>query len=220
MARYTIELRKIIDTIGEEAVLAYFTDYELSDYLTKEEIDVITSRGTWSKEKLARKILNHYFMREIGVETVALFKLRCKVAMQEIMEEKLPLIYSASIHYDPLINVNYFEDYVGSNTGKSTSSSSSTSSGLGINSDTPQGKIDKSKILAGDYASSTTGSESEANVEDESNSEGTQNYTKHVHGNSGVTATNQAMVKQYRDNIISIDKDIISDLNTLFMGIY
>ena len=41
MAKYSVELRKIIDSRGEEEVLSWFTNYELSDYLTADEIAVI-----------------------------------------------------------------------------------------------------------------------------------------------------------------------------------
>ena len=40
MAKYTIELREIISTFGEAEVKKWFKDYELSDYLTPEEINV------------------------------------------------------------------------------------------------------------------------------------------------------------------------------------
>lgn len=212
MARYTVELRKIIETVGEDEVRGYFMDYELSDYLTPEEINTIEERGTWNKEKLAQKIIDHYFIREIGFETVALFKHYAKVAMQEIMEQKLPLIYSLSIKYDPLVNVDYEETYEGENTGES----SSNSSGLVINSDTPQGQISKTAILNGDYASNTSGNE----VEDGTSTSGSQAYTKRVKGNSGVSATAQKMIQQYRDNIIMVDRDIIKDLASLFMSVY
>lgn len=212
MARYTVELRKIIETVGEDEVRGYFMNYELSDYLTPEEINTIEERGTWSKEKLAQKIIDHYFIREIGFETVALFKHYAKVAMQEIMEQKLPLIYSLSIQYDPLVNVDYEETYEGENSGES----SSNSSGLVINSDTPQGQISKTAILNGDYASNTSGNE----VEDGTNTSGSQSYTKRVKGNSGVSATAQKMIQQYRDNIIMVDRDIIKDLASLFMSVY
>lgn len=220
MSRYTVELRDIVENTSREEVEAFFTDYELSDYLTEEEIAIINERGTWSKEKLAKKIVDHYYMREIGLETVGLFKLRAKVAMAEIMEEKLPLIYSAAIKYDPLVNVDYTEDYDSASSNNQSGKSKGTSSGLSVNSDTPQGQISKSAILAGNYASSTGANESESNSEDVSNSNGSQTYTKHVKGNSGVSATAQKMVQQYRENIIMIDRDIIKDLASLFMGIY
>lgn len=212
MAKYSTELRRIIESRTEEEVLSWFQDYELSDYLTADEIAVIEERGTWSKEKLARKIVDHYYVREIGFETVGLFKHQVKVAMQEIMEEKLPLIYSASIEYDPLVNVDFTESYTGSNSG----SSSSNSEGLTVNSDTPQGQINKASVLAGTYASSTSGTD----MDDTTTTSGSETYTKTTKGNSGVSATAQKMVQQYRENIIMIDRDIIKDLSSLFMSIY
>lgn len=220
MARYTIEFRNVIDMFGEDTVRSWFEDYELSDYLTDDEIAVITSRGVWSKSKLAQAILDHYYMYEIGFETPALFKHQAKVLMRELMEEKAPLIYSAAIKYDPLVNVDYTESYTGSNGSTSTSNSTSSNSGLTVNSDTPQGQISKSAILGGAYASSTGANETSNNVNDTTNSTGTNEYSKRVKGNSGVSATAQKMVQQYRDNIIMINRDIIKDMNSLFMAIY
>ena len=73
MAKYTVQLRHIVATFGEDEVMKWFSDYDLYDYLTADEIAVINERGTWSKEKLAKMIINHYFMREIGFETPAYF---------------------------------------------------------------------------------------------------------------------------------------------------
>lgn len=220
MSRYTVELRDIVENTSREEVEAFFTDYKLEDYLTSQEIAVIEERGTWSKERLAQKIVDHYYMREIGLETVGLFKLRAKVAMQEIMEEKLPLIYSAAIKYDPLVNVDYTEEIDSASSSNQTGKSKGTSSGLNVNSDTPQGQISKTSILNGSYASSTGANESESVSEDISNANGSQTSVKHVKGNSGISATAQKMVQQYRENIIMIDRDIIKDLASLFMGIY
>ena len=220
MSRYTVELRDIVENTSREEVEAFFTDYNLEDYLTDQEIQIINERGTWSKEKLASKIVDHYYMREIGLETVGLFKLKAKVAMREIMEEKLPLIYSAAIKYDPLVNVDFVEDYDSSSSNNQSGKSKGTTSGLNVQSDTPQGQISKTNILNGSYASSTGANENESSSEDISNSNGSQSYTKHVKGNSGVSATAQKMIQQYRENIIMIDRDIIKDLSSLFMGIY
>lgn len=216
MSKYTVELRKIVANTSREEVESWFKDYDLEDYLTDEEITVITERGTWTKDKLARKIVDHYFMKEIGLETVALFKHQVKVAMQEIMEEKLPLIYSASIDYDPMVNVDFTETY--SSTGASQSTSQNTGSGITINSDTPQNRVTKTDILAGEYASSTSGTETDNTITDGSNS--SQNYTRTQKGNSGTLTTAQKLVEQYRKNIIMIDRDIIKELNSLFMGLY
>ena len=208
MSRYTTELRNIVQNTSLEEVESWFMDYELTDYLTEEEIAVIEERGTWSKEKLAKLIVDHYWMHEIGLETVGLFKHQAGVAMREIMEEKLPLIYSASIKYDPMVNVDFTETYTEQNT------TDGNADGLNVNSDTPQGQINKNEILKGKYASSTGASEGT------SHSEGSQQYTKHQKGNSGTLTTAQALVQQYRNNIIMINRDIVKDLSSLFMGIY
>lgn len=204
MSKYTIELRNVIMLYGEETVKGWFMDYNLSDYLTADQIETIETAGLWTKEKLANKIINHFYMREIGLETPALFKLKLKAMLDEIMEEYLPVIYSTAIEYDPLVNVNYSETYMGSD--------SSSGSGLTVASDTPQGQISKDAILAGTYASSTGANESSTS--------GSQSYTKHVEGNSGVSATAQRMIMQYRENIRTTTKDIINKLEPLFMGIY
>ena len=224
MARYTIQLRNVIQIYGENTVKGWFSDYQLSDYLTDEEIAVITERGVWSKDKLAQAILDHYYMYEIGFETPALFAHQAKVLMRELMEEKAPLLYSAAIEYDPLVNVDFTETFnrTSGNNSNSTSTSTSGGSGLTVSSDTPQGQITKANILAGNYASATSANESTNTVSDQTynTGQGTESYTKKTKGNSGISATAQKMIQQYRDNIIMINRDIIKDMNILFMGIY
>lgn len=216
MSKYTIELRKVCDLYTREVVESWFKDYNLSYYLRPDEITSIEEAGLWSKDRLATKIVDHYFMREIGLETPALFKHYAKVLMQEIMERKLPLIYSISINYDPLVNVDYTESF--ERTIENEGTSSNNASGLSVSSDTPQGQIQKSQILAGAYASATGASETESSSNDSNSTD--ENYTKHVKGNSGVSATAQKMIQQYRENIIAVDEEIINELDKLFMGLY
>lgn len=264
MARYTASLRELSFVFGEEEILSWFEDYELTDYLDAEQIKVIEKKGTWTKERLAAKIYDHFMLREIGLETPGLFKLRVRSTMRRLMESKLPLIYSASIQYDPLVNVDFTETYTevhkdddtstnnvttsgtgsSTNKGSSNSTTNTTNSGssLQINSDTPQGQINKSSILAGNYASSTTANESEstgtstdttstsADTTNTSSGSETANYTRgntggkdytlHKMGNDGVSATVQALIQQYRNVIVAIDDEIINELEGLFMGLY
>ena len=212
MAKYTIEIRSLCDLYTRDVIESWFKDYELTDYLADDEIEVITERGTWSKDKLAKKIVDYYFTREIGFETPALFKLHVKSKMNNIMESKLPLIYSSAIKYDPLVNV----DVTTTVSRQIDDTGSSNASGLTVNSDTPQGQISKTEILAGNYASSTQAGES-ANSTTNQSIEESSTRTK---GNSGVSATAQKMVEQYRQNIRAIDYEIIKELNSLFMGLY
>lgn len=240
MSDYTISLRQICEIYGRNEVESWFKNYNLNDYLTEEQITLINTANVWNKEKLARKIVDHYYMREIGFETPALFAHYAKVYMQEIMERKLPIIYTQYLKYDPLSNVDFTETYtreiIGNNevnsngTSSSNSSSNSTGSGLQINSDTPQGEINKQNILNGTYASSTSANETTNNsnindtTQNSTSSNGTSNqkevFTRHEEGDNGVIITNQRLVKEYREIISAVDEDIIKELNKLFMGLY
>ena len=220
MAKYTIELREIIDTFGRDEVKSWFSNYELSTFLDAEQIAVIEERGVWNKDQLAERILDHFYTREIGTDAIGQFILFAKDKMNELMETYAPLIYSSAIKFDPLVNVNYSETYTGVNGTQSKSNSTSSGSGLTVNSDTPQGQISKIDILSGKYASSTGANETENNINDNSTSTGTQNYTKTVKGNSGVTATSQALIKQYREYIRALNTEIVYELEPLFMGLY
>lgn len=220
MAKFTYEIRELVSTFGREEVKNWFKDYELSEFLTAEEIAVVNQRGTWNKDQLAERIIDHYFTREIGTDGIGQFILFAKDKMKEIMETYAPLIYSSAIKFDPLVNVDYVESYEGNNTGQATNSSTSNSSGLTVSSDTPQGQINKNEILQGKYATSTGANEAQSSVEDNGTSSGTQSYTKRMKGNSGVSATAQALIKQYRDYIRALNTDIVYELEPLFMGIY
>lgn len=224
MARYTMELREMISTFGEDEVKSWFMDYDLSDYLTAEEIQVITDKGIWNKEQLADRIIRHFMLREIGQDAPGSFILMAKDLMAEVMETYAPLIYSASIKYDPLVNVDFTETYDRSsdNTSESNSRSNSNASGLTVGSTTPQGQISKSAILSGEYATSTSANESENDVSDNTTTTGNGNehYVKKTKGNSGVSATAQKMIEQYRDNIRALNTEIVYALEPLFMAIY
>ena len=220
MSKYTIELRKIIEYQGRDEVEGYFKDYCINNYLQPHQVETILNANIWSKDRLAEKIVDHYFMREIGYETIGLFKHYAKVYMREIMERYLPLIYSNSISYDPLVNVDYTESFTRNISGSGESTSTNSASGLSVNSDTPQGEISKTNILAGEYASNTGASETESEINDNTTSNTDETYTKKVKGNSGVSATAQKMIQQYRENIIAIDENIIKELDKLFMGLY
>ena len=232
MASYTMELRKVINLFGREEVENWFKDYELSHYLTPTQIEQITKFNVWSKDRLAEKIVDNYYMREIGFETPALFKHYAKIEMKKIMERYLPKIYSNFLEYDPLSNVDFTETYTReisgetANSGSSNSTSQNNSSGLNVNSDTPQGQISKQNILTGSYASQTNASETESEIQDNTSTEnqGTSNtietFTRHEEGDNGVIITNQRLVKEYREIIVAIDEEIINELNCLFMGIY
>lgn len=228
MASYTVELRKLIDLFGRDTVEGWFKNYNLEHYLTPVQIAQIEKFNVWSKDRLATKIVDHYYMREIGFETPTLFEHYAKVTMQEIMERYLPKIYSNFLEYDPLSNVDFTETYTreiaGTSEGTSNSTSQNNASGLSIINDTPQTRITKQDFETGAYASNVSQSDTESNVSDETNANSSSNtvekFTRHEEGDNGVIITNQRLVKEFREIIVAIDEEIINELGKLFMAIY
>lgn len=232
MSSYTIKLKDVCKIYGREEVENWFKSYELSNYLTPSQIEIIEKFNVWSKEKLAFKIVNHFYMREIGFETPYLFRHYAITTMSEIMEKYLLLIYSKFLEYDPLSSVDFIEEYTrtieneSQNQGQSNSNSQNNASGLSVSSDTPQGQINKAEVLQGKYASDVNASETESNIQDETitQNEGSSNtlekYTHSMKGDNGVIVTNEYLVRQFRELATSFDLEIINELNTLFMGIY
>lgn len=232
MSNYTVTLKNICDASpeGRQDLINTFTDYKLSDYLTPAQIETINTTGNWTPEKLANKIIDYYYLREIGLETYGLFKHQAKIEMKLLMEYYLPLIYSRAIEYDPLVNVDFTESYTADDTrtGSSNTHSTTTSTDHGEseskNSVTPSVGIENvkaAKYLSNytDNVTSNSGS-SGANSTGDEESQGHTTYTKHIKGNSGVSATAQKMIAQFRDNIRAIDFEIIEKLSPLFMALY
>ena len=228
MATYTMELRKVVDIFGRDEVESWFSSYSLADFLTPEQIQQIQKYNVWSKEKLASQIVDHYYMREIGFETPALFKHYAKVTMNELMGSYLLKIYTQFLEYDPLSSVDYTEEYTreieGSSEGSSNSNSQNSAEGFNINNDTPQQRITKQNLDSGIYASSTNQSETSSQIQDETNTEASsktiEKYTHSMKGDNGVIVTNQYLVREFRELATNFNLEIINDLNKLFMGLY
>lgn len=228
MATYTMELRKVIDYYGREEVESWFSSYNLADFLTPEQIAQIQKYNVWSKEKLAKQIVDHYYMREIGFETPALFKHYAKLTMNELMGSYLLKIYTQFLEYDPLSSVDYTEEYTreieGSSEGSSNSNSKNSAEGFNINNDTPQQRITKQNLDSGIYASTTNQSETSSEIEDKTNTEASsktiEKYTHSMKGDNGVIVTNQYLVREFRELATNFNLEIINDLNKLFMGLY
>lgn len=229
MAKYSITLQELCtDYYSREEIENWFKNYDISHYLTPEQINQIQKFDVWNKNRLASKIVDHYYTREIGFETPELFKHYAKVFMQEIMESKFQKIYTLFLEYDPLSSVDYVEEYTreieGSSNAQGNSTSNSNSSGLGINNDTPQTNITKQDLNTGAYASNVNQTENSINDNTLTNSSGSSNtierYTHSMKGDNGVIVTNEYLIREYRENIIAVDKEIIDELNPLFMGLY
>lgn len=228
MASYTMELRRVCEIYGRSEVENWFKDYNLTDFLTPQQISQIEKYGVFSKEKLASMIVDHYYMREIGLETPALFKHYAKVKMQEIMESKLLKIYTKFLEYDPLSSVDYTEEFRreinSEGEGESKSKTENQAESFNITNDTPQTKITKQDVNNGFYASATGQTETTGEAEDQTNTSNKnktiETYTHSMKGDNGVIVTNQYLVREFRELAVNFNQEIIEELNPLFMGLY
>ena len=135
MSRYTIELRYLIE--GNY-------DLGLKDYPIFDES---------YREQLNNKIIQHYYFREIGFETEALFKNRLNQKMNEIMPYYNQMYESSKLKIDPLSTIDLEEVF--SRKSKTTGEGTSSTSGTGNNTNnfnstdtTDYGKISKFSDVA------------------------------------------------------------------------
>lgn len=135
MSRYTIELRYLIE--GNY-------DLGLKDYPIFDES---------YREQLNNKIIQHYYFREIGFETEALFKNRLNQKMNELMPYYNQMYESSKLKIDPLSTIDLEEVF--SRKSKTTGEGTSSTSGTGNNTNnfnstdtTDYGKISKFSDIA------------------------------------------------------------------------
>ena len=110
MSKYTTELRYLIENDF---------DIGLKNYPIFDEN---------YRELLNQKIINHYYFREIGMETAELFKRYLNTTMNEIMPYYNQLYKSELLEFNPFYNVdknivsdknnNSVYDFIGNTTGK------------------------------------------------------------------------------------------------------
>lgn len=219
--KVTIELRDIVEN-GTDPF-----DFEYPSYYQGEQ-----------KKAFEKKVIDHYYFRQIGQETVGRFLHCFRTRVNEIMPRYLELYRTVEIMHgieDPFGNVDVTETSETVTVGRSNSSQSST----GHSSDT----VNKSENLEHKFASTPQGTidnvdrfiteatkdNTVANGSNVSDSEGSstsegsnEDRTTHTHtkkGNQGVNTYAHDMI-EFRQSIIDVDMMIINDLNDLFLGVY
>ena len=112
MAKYTTEIRSICE---HYAGLTESTGFEdVDEIIEKSRNKIFQNYPIFSEShraELEHKILKHYYMREIGFETVGLFKLFLNERMAEIMPYYNKLYESETFEFDPLKNVDVWNTH-------------------------------------------------------------------------------------------------------------
>lgn len=215
----------------------YDLDKELNgtDYLTSidDRLDKLrphifdfnyTKLDDTTKKRIEIAILKHYYLREFAFESVGIMKLKLNDRLNLIMPRYERLYANQDEEIKPFIN-SYLEE-TGTNEGTNTNTTNATSNVNNSNdvvntqSDTPQGILEDLK--EGKYASyctvenntGTTTSSDNSNVNATSNS----NYNRSQQGLSGMTQAEA--FRNYFDNLISIDEQIVYEMSDLFLVIW
>ena len=119
MGKYTTEVRYICETYaGLEKSVGYDGIDEVIDnsYLkifNNDKIPMYKNETEAHRAGLLKKILLHYYTREIGYETVGLWKLKLNQKMIEIMPYYNQLYESAELEFDPFKNVDVTRTHEG-----------------------------------------------------------------------------------------------------------
>lgn len=166
---------------------------------------------------LQKKILKHYYTREICAETVGLWKLWLNTRLNEIMPYYNKLYKTEQLKFNPLHDVDITRTHSGSgsNTGNSKSSSDGTT--WDKFSATPQGDV--VGLENDEYLTSATKNTNKNKIESNTMINTTDEYVERVTGKQGGISYT-SMIKSYRDILINIDTKIIGELSDLFMLIW
>lgn len=239
MSKYTTEVRYICEVQA---------GYDESQGFKK--IDEILSEA-WNKifefsfpifdesyrAVLCKKILKHYYTREIGFETYGLWQLKLDTKMNEIMPYYNKLYNSANLEFNPLYDADYRRIHEGSGSGEGERSETRANSGtrggtdsrhnVDKYSDTPQGAL--VNVEAGTYLTNATVDDSSGSysqtLSDNGSTNGTNSYSTtdeyvdHIVGKFP-GHTYAKLITEYRKTLLNIDMLIIEELKDLFMLIW
>lgn len=189
------------------------------------------------RDILETKILKHYYTREIGEETVGLWKLRLDTRMNEIMPYYNQMYKSTLLSFNPLWDTdlntasNRKIDETKVDNTKLTRNEDGTGTTHNLHDekywDTPQGNLtgfDNNQYMTDRRSAEDNGSydnhlDTDSNTDFTGQLNNVNDFWEHVEGKSGGKSYSQ-MVLEWRETFINIDMMIIEELKDCFMGLW
>lgn len=204
MSTFTIKLKDVLE----------YTDQDIG-------LDTYPIFDENYRQALNDKIIDHYWNREIGQETIGMFQLAMRRKMNEIMPYYNQLYESELIKFDPISTFknDSTSEQDGTNQSESQGTNSSTSTGKSrtVASETPQTR------LAGDedYASSAQDSASESTADGQAGetNTGSTNTTSTAHS-EGYNGSPSDLLARYRATFLNVDLMVLNELEELFMLVW
>lgn len=131
VSKYTTEVRFICENKADLNESKGASDVDT--ILTNSWDKIFTTQCTFFdpayRAVLCKKILKHYYLREISSETVGIWILWMNTKLEEIMPYYNQLYASALLEFDPFKDTDYQRTHEGENTGSRNTDSTANSSG-------------------------------------------------------------------------------------------
>lgn len=219
MSKYTTQLRWVIEQAENDAHGTYDPGVYTEASYKKIGLSAYPIFDEKYRSQLNNKIIDHFYFREIGMETVGNFAWFLRRKMNEIMPYYNQLYESVDLVTEPVneIDVTYLEhiDAKSNNTANSTT----TTDDSNVYSDTPMDFIEDglSAIKNGNYATNANYDQGESNTDSTANTNSEQDRLRTEKGHR---QSQSDLLLKYRETFINIDMMIIEELETLFMGVW
>lgn len=181
------------------------------------------------RAELCKKILKHYYFREIGSETYGVWKVQLDTRLNDIMPFYNQLYKSEVLEFDPFNEVDFekIDERERNEKEKRTDSgyidSSAEAGSIQMYSDTPQGGLEG--VESGEYLTNatknnqTSGSVTASNNDTDGTRDEKEKVTSTEKGKrSG--ASYSELLQKYRETFLNIDQMIIDCLQDLFFMLY
>lgn len=189
-----ISSTKIDDKLDKAREYIFDFDYPVIDEATKKRIEIA--------------ILKHYYLREIAFETIGIFKIKLNDRLNLIMSRYNALYQKQDLSLSPYVNGYLKENGVTNGLSDTTVNNEDWQT----TSDTPSGILEDLK--AGNYSSMAVYNENK----DTTSNENSSNYNRLSESLNGITYAEA--FRNYFDNIISIDEELVNEFSDLFMVIW
>lgn len=224
MATFTMTLKDVIVDTGGEVTVDEMTGLTVmtGGYIGLDFYPIFDENH---RPILNARIIDHFYNREIGMETIGMFQLAVRRKMNEIMPFYNKMYLSTQLEFDPLSTVDLTTLSTGTaaQTGTTNATSNTTSNSAAtsraVNSDTPQTALSGN----GDYATGIA----DVNSANNTSSEGTQENTDEQNTDTSTESTTKGyqgaaadLLIRYRESIINVDISVINELEELFMLVW
>ena len=236
MSKFTTQVRFICETSANLTESTGFNDIE--DVLNKSWNKIFSDFPIFDEHyrgELCKKILRHYYTREICCETVGRWKLFLSDKMKNIMPYYNQLYQSELLKIQPLVSVDRSVTHEGSGsetkntsrngTNRSSARTDGSTDTWSYYSDTPQGGI--AGLDTNDYLTNATHNvgtdvtNSTQNGDTTETEAGTGNRRdSYVDKILGYEGNQSEMLLKFRETFLNIDMMIINELKDLFFTIY